>query len=58
MVVIVDAISPKVLLNPSKKAPAFLSPLTFLLVIIVEFGNTFGFLKKLIFVVLPFGYII
>ena len=58
MVVIVEAMSPKVLVNPSKKAPSFLSFLTFLLVTIIEFGKTFGFLKELIFVILPFGYLI
>jgi len=58
MVVIVEAISPKVLVNPSKKAPSFLSFLSFLLVNIIEFGRTFGFLKKLIFDTLPFGYLI
>ena len=58
MVVIVEATSPKVLVKPSKKAPSFLSFLTILLVIIIEFGKTFGFLKKLIFAILPFGYLI
>jgi len=57
IVVKVDAIIPNVLLKLSRNLPSTLSFLTFLLVTIIEFGKTKGFLRKPIFLVFPFGYI-